>query len=370
MSSNPTTPSWLGEPTILDDTFAKRGEHILDWLARSTVPRARDARAFLKKNILKLPPSFQDIVVKHARSRWESVFFELIVARVLQELGAIIKIEEAINSGRKPDFTAQFGDGTIIVEAVSPVFNANIEETARNRNPLLEFIELNTPSNWQIGISQLPLIGPTDSKREFKRAVSRLMDRLASSPLQAQLELEERISTGTIQIIAMSTKNSKSGIVFEAPLSTSDNSIERIQHAVKKKKDQIRNAPFPVLLAIRGSNMWTDLEDFDQALFGHTYEKLDYNLRVVETGFKTDGLLTSNLDKKPKFAGVIAFLDVGFFEGLAPILYLDPRFKDTLPESILQLKQRFFNFHSRKIEIREAASDNLMQKLDFIRRGA
>lgn len=369
MSSNVSTPSWLSEPMIIDETFAKRGEHTLDWLARSTVPRAREARVFLKKNIQKLPLLLQENIIKSARSRWESVFFEIIVARVLQELGAVIEVEKAIESGRRPDFTAQFTDGTVIVEAVSPVFNANTQEISKNRDPLLEFIEANTPSNWQIGISKLPSIGPTASKKEFKSAVLRLMERLRSSQLQGQIELEEVISTGTIRIIAMPAKNSKSGILWEAPLVTFDNSIERIKHAVTKKKVQIRNAPFPVLLAIQGSNAWTDLEDFDQALFGHTFERLDHNLRVVETGFKTDGLLTSKLDSEPKFAGVIAFLDTGFIEGPAPILYLDPRHKAVLPEGVLQLKQRRFNFQTREIEIKETTINNLMQKLEFVPRG-
>ena len=46
---------WLKEPKIKDDTWGKKGEHALDWLQRSTLPRAKQSRQFLNYNLSKLP---------------------------------------------------------------------------------------------------------------------------------------------------------------------------------------------------------------------------------------------------------------------------------------------------------------------------
>jgi hypothetical protein len=65
------------------------------------------------------------------RHKWHSTFFELIVARLLQELGASLVSEGSNREGRRPDFTAQFSDGAIIVEAKAPVFNFATQSKAR-----------------------------------------------------------------------------------------------------------------------------------------------------------------------------------------------------------------------------------------------
>ncbi len=46
---------WFPEPSRVDDTYAYRGEPPTDWLKRSTVSRAREARRFLNENLAKIP---------------------------------------------------------------------------------------------------------------------------------------------------------------------------------------------------------------------------------------------------------------------------------------------------------------------------
>lgn len=366
MSSDHSQSIWFPEPEQVDNTFARRGEGTFNWLARSTVPRAKAARAFLNRTLSKLPFSMQEAFVVSAKSRWHSAFFEIIVARILQELGATIEVEKPIGSGRKPDFTAHFEEGSIIVEAVSPVFNAEVVEEAANRNPLLDFIEGSTPTNWRTAVLKLPSIRPDASKKEFKSAILRLMETLSASESSHTVELIATISTGKIHLVATPVITSNNNLLSEGFFTTVDNSEERIRHAIKKKKDQVRDAPFPVLLAIQGSGISTGFDDFDQALFGHTYEKYIYNQRV-EVGFKTDGLFTHHMHDKPKYAGVLAFLELSFLGGVAPVLYLDPRFKQQLPSEMLQIRQRYYDVQSREIKTKEEITTNLMMKLDFIR---
>src|SRR4051812_28147195 len=97
---------WLTGPTSTDDSYANRGEHTLDWLARSTLPRAKECRRFLNDNLALLPEDMQEALHKALRHRWHSAFFELLVARILQELGAALTAEaENSTTGRRPDFT-------------------------------------------------------------------------------------------------------------------------------------------------------------------------------------------------------------------------------------------------------------------------
>src|SRR5438067_162316 len=133
---NSESPIWFPEPLFVDDTYGDRAEHTLDWLARSTVPRATACRHFLTEHISKLPVQNQSDLVHDLRPKWHSTFFELIVARILQELGASIVVEAMNPDGRRPDFNAQFPDAAVTVEAKAPIFNAGTGDELKNRIPL------------------------------------------------------------------------------------------------------------------------------------------------------------------------------------------------------------------------------------------
>ncbi len=84
----PEECAWFLEPTHSDNTWAANGESIFQWLHRSTLPRARAARQFLNYNISQLPETWRERLYHDLKHRWPSAFFELIVARTLQAIGA------------------------------------------------------------------------------------------------------------------------------------------------------------------------------------------------------------------------------------------------------------------------------------------
>lgn len=96
------TDVWFSEPVEVDNTFARHGEGTYSWLNRSTTERAKACRQFLNENIAKLPEDWQPKLYKDLRDKdWFDTFFELIVARTLQLLGASIKVEVPIAETKK-----------------------------------------------------------------------------------------------------------------------------------------------------------------------------------------------------------------------------------------------------------------------------
>ena len=104
--------AWFPEPARADDTAANRGELTTEWLKRSTHPRAIAARRFLNENLSALPLEHRADLYRALHDRWGSAFFELIVGRTLQALGATIEIEPGGASDVRVDFAARFPGGT------------------------------------------------------------------------------------------------------------------------------------------------------------------------------------------------------------------------------------------------------------------
>jgi hypothetical protein len=313
-----------------------------------------------------LPQNAQDSIRGAANDRWESAIFELVVARILQELGASIELEETNAEGRRPDFTAKFPDETIIVEAVSPIFNSEAGEIVKNRSPLFRIIESNIPQGWHVGVWKVPKIGPNDSKKEFKRAVKQMLSISPPSEGTGDIELSTEISTGVIHLHLWPGEMKSRRLMWEVPVTAFDNSEERIRYAVKRKRSQVRSSHKPVLLAIEASGISSDFEDFDKALFGHTYESYNLRMQLDEKGFKPDGLFNARSNKPPTYAGVLAFLNVGLWGGPAPLLYNHPRFVGNLPKSILRLEQSKYDAASNEIQVVSAKINDLMQRLKFV----
>jgi hypothetical protein len=357
---------WLPEPSVPDDTYARRGEHALDWLSRSTIARARECRRFLNEHLSKLPAEIQSRILHDLRHKWYSTFFELIVARLLQELGASLVFERGNREGRKPDFTAQFPDGAIIVEAIAPVFTAAAGEELKNQIPLLNFIESKIPQGWKVGVWQLPNIGPADSKQEFNRTVENMLRVPPPSADNEDKELIAELPTGIIHLHLWPKTPASRRLAWEAPITVLDNSEDRIRHAVQSKRSQVRSSEAPVLLAIQASGISSGFEDFDIALFGRGYDRYDEEHRLVGTGFAATGIFNEQRDKAPTFAGVLAFLTVGFNTCPAPVLYHHPRFSGVLPVALLQLEQRMYNEESNEIQNQPSKAHGVVERLNFV----
>ena len=302
---------WLNEPSLKDDSYAEHGEHTLDWLSRSTLPRAKQMKSFLNHNLSELPQNFADKLKQDLKNRWRTAFFELILGRLLQEIGLKFKHEKSLINGKKPDFLIKTSIGEIVLEATSPIINSVIGEFYKKANPLIEIIKEYAPENWIVNINNLPDIGLNDSKRPFKSFIKREFSKIQPIDTHDEISINKRFPDGKLELSLMFKPNYRNKIGIFPAVGYAENSKYRIEHIIDEKRTQLRKIEQPVILAIPGSSTGTDLNDFDQVLFGHTYEKMNRNFEVIETGFKPDGKFVSE-NKEPTYQAILAFEEVGF----------------------------------------------------------
>lgn len=358
---------WFPEPVGDDLTAASRDEHTLEWLARCNNWKAKECRRFLNESLSSVPSAASESFMKSARSRWKSAYFELVVCRTLQELGATIEIEQANDEGKQPDFRASFDDCSVIVEAVSPVINADAGEKVKQRNPLLEIVEKKLPDGWRCGVWELPEIGLADSKKEFNAALDTMFSDLPERRDGERVDICKEVSNGLIRILLFPGESKSGRVMFEPPITVFDNSEDRIRYSLKRKKRQVRSSDEAVLLAVDASGISSELEDFDKVLFGHTFEKVDQDGRTIEIGFDADGYFQRNRTERSSYAGLLAFLEVGFQKCPNPVLYLHPRFEGSLPQAMNVLERRTYDCEANKIDINEN-TDDVMNRLNFVKR--
>jgi hypothetical protein len=355
---------WFAEPTFPDDTWGRRGESFTDWLARSTLPRAVAARRFLNSNLATLPVAIQPVLFAALRTRWQSAFFEMIVARTLQALGASLVCEPEGCDGSRIDYAARFADYLVNVEAVSPVVNAQAGETVKQRSPLLDIVEPMVPKGWGAMVLDLPLIGPNDSKRQFRRQVASLM---ASLPLTADqpVDLAADLPQGRVSLRLWPGDFGGQPILAEPAIASWNDTEERIRWAVGRKKRQARAAG-PALVAIHAGGIGSEFEDFDIAFFGRTFERINQQWKVIETGFQPSGLFANRRSEPPVLAGALAFIRVGFRPFPDPVLYMHPRFPGSLPDSLLMLERRYLDAAGEGIVTIPSRRPGLMGELMFV----
>lgn len=311
----------------------------------------------LNRNIAELSADFQRELFQHLRVQWATGYFELAVARTLQVLGAALEIEQATASGSRPDFLAHFADATITVEATSPVMEGSAAQVVGQRIPLLEILDEAAPAGWSVIVSEVPPLSENGSRKPFKTVVHRLLDGIQPPGKGAvQIDLQHDFPNGGRLRLRLLPEEHDRRIVMEPPLTIFDNTEGRVRRALDMKRSQVRDSTTPVLLAINGSGLATDLEGFDCALFGHGYQQLDQQHQTVGYGFKMDGEFTRKRDstKQPTFAGVLAFVEVGLRRVLDPVLYLHPSFNGALPVAILELEQHVFSRDSDGVRVVEA----------------
>jgi hypothetical protein len=220
--------AWFPEPSRADDTYAKRGELVTDWLKRSTLPRAREVRRFLNENLAKVPHDHQLVLYQALHERWHSAFSELIMARTLQLLGGDIEAEPESEAGTRIDFRACFAEGEVGVEVVSPIFDPDASEVMKRRRPLLEIIESLAPPGWRIMVDFLPDLGPSDSKRGFKAALERLLDTEPPEPALGFKRVETQLPEGKLRlgILPKRTSGVEGRVIMSEPVVAAWNTSE------------------------------------------------------------------------------------------------------------------------------------------------
>jgi hypothetical protein len=355
---------WLKEPLEKDNTWANYGEHTLDWLARSTLPRAKQMRTFLNHNLSELPSKFAEKLKHDLRYRWKTAFFELIIGRMLQETGFNFENEKKLSNGKKPDFLIETSIGEIVIEATSPIINSKVGEFYKKRIPLIEILEKNAPKNWIINIHKLPDIGFNDSKKAFKNFIKKEFKKVAISN-STSYKISERFPEGRLELYLIFKSNSDRSIGIHPAVSYAENSIYRIENSIRDKRNQLRGINKPVILAIQGSNTGTDLNDFDQVLFGHTFTRLNQNREKVEKGFHADGEFISD-NHDPTYEGILAFHEIGFTQLKLPTLYLHQNARRELSDIFKYLNIRYYDESTNSIKQLNAHKEADFSNFNFV----
>jgi hypothetical protein len=332
---------WLSEPGG-PDTAIKWSEDPIPWLSRSTLWRARAAREFLRYNLSQLPSEWRRRLCSDLENRWQTAFFELVVARTLQALDATLKIEGETDSGRRPDFLARFDSRKVIVEATTPDLWRDVPHPRRSP-ALTQIIEQNAPSGWSIAINDLPEIGPSDSLKEFTQTVKAMFRKVPpATESEESVAVENDTSRGSIALTLMPKRFARSAIVaqpgpafYEGPI------VAHLRRTLDRKRSQVRGSEHPVLLAMNGSFI-APLEAFDRALFGTIDISANRgNAAAIETR-RNEGAFSLSRAGQPTFAGVIVYPNVGFTCEYEPVLYLHPRFQGELPRELEALARHEF----------------------------
>ncbi len=369
MTAGEDWATWFPEPACADDTAANRGEPTTDWLGRSTHPRAIAARRFLNENLRALPQEHRAALYRALHDRWDSAFFELIVGRTLQVLGAAIEVEPGGASDIRMDFAARFSDGAVAMEAVSPIFGSEVGETAKRRNPLLDIVESESPPDVWVMVSSLPDVGPQDSKKPFRAALRRLLAG-AGNVDSAPVGVSEELTGGTLRLTLV-----KKGpgvppgrsVGIEPALTAWDDTERRVRRAVSSKRRQGREADVPALVAVHATGIASSYEEVDMALFGRDVVTVDRGGRLIGTRFEADGAFAGG-GGEPTWAGALVFLNVGFMGGPDPVLYLHPRFGGRLPGALLALEKRSYDARAGGIVVDSPSTAGVMRALNFVSR--
>lgn len=357
---------WLPEPKNKDASWANTGEHTLDWLQRSTLPRAKQMRHFLNYNLSKLPHPMASELKKQLRIAWSPAFFELTIGRLLQITGNEFVYEQTMADGNKPDFLVHTSFGDVVIEATAPVINAKVGEFYKKKNPLIEIIREETPESWVVLINKLPEIGFSDSKKEFKKVLRSEFKKLPSSYTKDELyKVEENLTQGRLKLDILYKPGRINPIGIYPVTSYAENSKYRIERAIHKKRSQLKNVVHPVILAIQGSFTGTEYSDFDQVLYGNTYEQMNLMRQIVKRGFDANGLfIDGNLD--PTYQGILAIPRVGFTGISNPVLYLHQQASIKLKENFSCFDVKFYNEKENKIELIKQVDQQYLKQFQFV----
>jgi hypothetical protein len=338
----------------------------VDYYRRSTKPEARAVREFLNRTLAHFPPKDARSLVGKLRQDWQSFYFEIIVGRYLQVLGAGIEHDAKGGNGTDVDYRATFSDGVVVsVECVSKKYNMVAQaEIARNGN-MTNMLDDIGPHTWAIHHRELPK--PT-SAADFQPYVAKAAEFYATLPEAVEgaprIPFEWTGEHGRFAIEAVPFPKGTMPNHLGTVVTWRDNSIQRLRYALidKRKRKQAQGAVQPVFLAIDCPFNGPDADDFDRALFGTGMDHRGYNIHEsVGESFNPDGMLVT--DKDIPFAGVIAFLGMRMTEAADPVLYLNPYQRWKLPAALAAHETRVW---TSRIDRTPATREPVINSLRFI----
>lgn len=287
---------------------------------------------------------------KHANSLakklyvdFQSHFFEVVVGRYLQVLGAEVVPEPLGTNNTRIDFRATFPDGMVVsVECVSKRFNQKAQQSIDHHEKMARVLDDAGPTNWAIEFRRLPDASSHDEFRPYIEKARGFYSTLPEAVADGRrFEFVFDGDKGRMELEAIPFPKGTKPNHFGPVVTFMDNSIERLRYALKdiQKRKQARGAVPPVFLAIDCPFNGPNAEDFDQALFGQTVD-----IRDIESGtslgitFDPNGLLVT--DKGIPFAGVLAFLNLSIFGAADPVVYLNPYQRSKMPAALVSHETR------------------------------
>ena len=362
-------------PERPDPTIARTGEGTVSWLGRSTLSLADDCRSFLNRNLSVLPEDCRDGIFKHLRheQHFRDGFFELVVARTLQELGADIECEPENPVDRsRVDYVATFPDGTVFVEAVSPLLDKELGAVLTREAPLTQLIRDSVPPGWAADVRELPNVGPDESKRHIKAFLRRGMNIPPPSTDDDEVEIRESFEQGDLRLILF--PQSRHGLSENTKLAIGNaityfpNDHDPLRGAVQRKYRQLSNLDGTCLVALNMFSTTANRDDLDRVLFGTSETQFDRYRNEVRRYRKHDGLFTGGVGE-PTISGVLAFPEVGFLRCADPILWVHPRFEGAFPRALNDLESRHAPHapdQDPEVIVRPEKETNLLSNLGFV----
>lgn len=364
-------PDWFPEPETRDDARGPLGEGTVSWLARSTAPRAAGYRGFLNRNLSLLPAGCRRGIYRHLlkERHHRDGFFELVVGRALQELGAEIECEPRnLPSGKRPDFVARFADDAVYVEAVRPVMDRELGAAAGPQVPIIELIEENVPPGWAADIGTLPRVRPDESKRHIKAFLRRRMN--VPPPVNdfQTINIRGSFEQGDLRIdlipqaphgLSPGTKIAVYGGVAYYP-----DDRTPLLNAVRRKYEQLSRLDRPTLVALNMTSTTSNREDLDQVLFGASVTRMGPHGGEIGRYFRADGLFAGG-QGEPTISGVLAFPDVGMLRCADPALWVHPRFGGALPRALEELEIRRAPTTEVEVGVQSARRVGVLGNLGF-----
>ena len=329
-------PVYFPEPTTADESWLEWDETMAEWLTRSSEPRARSLRDFLNKSLACFTRARAETLAKKLSQDWHSYFFELVVGRYLQILGAELVAEPLGSNGTRVDYRATFAGGIVVsVECVSKKFNQKAQRTIELQGHMGRMLDSVGPSNWAIEIRQLPEATSPDEFQPYAAKAEEFYSTLSEPAHDDQrLHFAFEGDRGRMELQAIPFHKGTKPNHFGPAVAYFDDSIVRLKNALidAHKRKQARGAEPPVFLAVDSPFNGPNAEDFDQALFGQTVDYRGRDGRSIGISFNPTGLLVT--DKDIPFAGVLAFLKVSMVGAAEPVLYLNPYQRWQLPTEI------------------------------------
>lgn len=343
-------------------------ETAVDWLSRTTTPRAKALREFLNRSLAYFPLGHAKSVAKRLKHDWQAHFFEIVVGRYLQVLGATVQPEPKGTNGTRVDFRATFPDGVVSVECVSKRFNREAHEQMQRSGKLAGLIDDVGPVGWIVDIHQLPDVSSPEDFAPFLAAAEqwfRTLPRPSEDAPRPTFLFDK--DSQHIELEAIPAPRMNAPVHIGPSAAFSDDSIERLKDALtdEHKRKQARGAVQPVFLAIDCPFGGPDAEDFDQALLGQTVQHLGLDLRTTGFSFNSNGLLVR--DQDIPFAGVMAFLGMTMTGAAEPVLYLNPYQRWKLPPAIAGLEQREW---ASRIDVKPASGKASINNIGFVDYGS